>query len=162
MTELGVLLAAFGFGIASATIPVFNAEAYVVANVVAFGPAMAVGMVTALSVGTTIGKVIVFHGGRSGKEFVGRRREQKPATGPVRRWLRRVNDMLMSWLEHRFLGAVTVLAASFVGVPPLLLVAFVAGMSRQNVWLFAAAVFVGRVARFGLIAGGVVAVSEGG
>lgn len=162
MSELGVLAAAFGFGIASAIIPVLNAEAYTAVNVVAFGRPMIVGMVLALSVGTVIGKIVVFQGARAGKRIVESKepRERAKPPGRLRRGVARVSAVLMSWLDQPVLGGVTVFVSAFAGIPPLLAVAVVAGASKQNVWLFSLAVFAGRAIRFGTIAGGVALVGD--
>lgn len=162
MTELGVLAAAFGYGIASAIIPILNVEAYVAVNVVAFGAPMVTGLVVALTLGTTIGKIIVFQGARAGKEIVRTRASRRPprTAGPVRQRVQRVSGVLLSWLDRPYQGALTVLVAAFIGIPPLLAVAVIAGASRQNVWLFAAAVAVGRAARFTAIAAGIAFLGE--
>ena len=51
-------------------------------------------------------------------------------------------------------GIVTFLAAS-VGIPPLLVIAVVAGALRMPMWVFVPTVFVGRAIRFYLVIVGV-------
>jgi membrane protein YqaA with SNARE-associated domain len=49
-----------------------------------------------------------------------------------------------------YAGAVMFVAAS-VGIPPLLVMAAVAGMLKMPMWVFLPTVFVGRSIRFGLL-----------
>lgn len=153
MTGIGILAAAFAFGIASAMVPVLNAEAYVALNVAVLGTPVVVGLVVAFSAGTAIGKVVLFQGARAGRRVVVAKR--RPSDKPVARWRARLDQVtawLLSFLDRPYKGPPTVLLSAAVGLPPLLAVALIAGVSKQNVWLFAAAVFVGRAARFAVLA----------
>lgn len=156
-------VAAFGFGIASALIPVLNAEVYVVGLAAASSRQSVWLSLILMALGTTVGKVVIFESARHGSKRFKRRRDKahREGTAPPRtrlgRRVRVAGDVLLTWLAHPVLGPVTVLIAAFVGVPPLLLVAALAGVSRIRVGLFAAAVLVGRLARFATIAWPVLA-----
>ncbi len=110
-------------------------------------------MVVALSIGTVVGKVVLFQAARAGRDLTRRRPPREPRTGRVARAVRRVGAVLIGWLDDPLRAVVTVFASAFVGVPPLLAVAVLAGASRMRVVVFAASVLVGRAGRFVLIAG---------
>ena len=150
-----VVIASFGYGVASATIPVLNAEAYAAAAAATLGAWESAGMVLALTVGTVVGKYVLFRAARTGREFH-QRRPRHPSTrapGRLRRGMRRVGTVLMSWLADPWRAVLTVVISSFVGIPPLLAVAVAAGASQMPTTAFVGAVFVGRGARFATIAG---------
>jgi membrane protein YqaA with SNARE-associated domain len=155
--DVVVALTALVYGIGSAMIPVLNAEAYVAATALVLSGLDTVIMVVAITIGTVVGKVALFLAARAGRDL-GRSRASSAETprrppGRVRRALRQVADLLISWLDHPVRAVATVLVSSSVGIPPLLAVAVVAGASRMRVGVFAAAVLVGRAGRFALIAG---------
>ncbi|CAN5268531.1 hypothetical protein BH09ACT10_BH09ACT10_18050 [soil metagenome] len=157
MRALGILAAAFGFGVASAMIPILNVEAYLALNVAVLGKTLVVGLVFFLAVGTTIGKVVLFHGARAGREYARKRVVDTSELEPrrfaaLRARFTTMTAGLMRFLDHPVKGPLTVLLSAIVGIPPLLAVAVAAGASKQNVWLFAAAIFVGRAIRFAVIA----------
>ncbi len=148
-----LVLTAFVYGIGSAIIPILNAEAYVAATALVLGNVDIVIMVVAVSVGTTVGKVVLFRGARAGREVARKRPARERADpGRIRVALRRLAEILIGWLEHPLRAVATVFVSSFVGIPPLLAVAVVAGASSMRTDVFAAAVFVGRTGRFALIA----------
>ncbi|GAA1727084.1 hypothetical protein [Aeromicrobium alkaliterrae] len=151
-----LVLTAFVYGIGSAIIPILNAEAYVAATALVLGNVDIVIMVVAVSVGTTVGKVVLFRGARAGRDVARKKQKsarERPDPGRVRIALRALADVLIGWLEHPWRAVATVFVSSLVGIPPLLAVAVVAGASTMRTDVFAAAVFVGRAGRFALIAG---------
>jgi membrane protein YqaA with SNARE-associated domain len=149
MGDLALLGAAFAFGIGSAILPVvLNAEVYVV-GMGAFVPeSLLVITILSLGVGTVLGKAIVFELVRRGSTRVRQTVERKPPRNAASAALRRAGDRMLKFLDHRYLGAATVLASSLTGVPPLAVVTILAGASRQPRALFLLMVFVGRTSQF--------------
>lgn len=146
---LGVLGAAFAFGIGSALLPVFlNAEAYVVAmGALVDSRVDLVFAILALSVGTVIGKIFVFELARKGSSKI-RSVDRKPSRNKFFAKVRRFSDWLLSLLDRPYEGGLTVLMSSIFGIPPLAIVTVMAGASRQPRWLFLLMVFIGRTAQF--------------
>lgn len=140
MTGLALLLGV-GTGLASALVPLVNAEAYAVAAAGRVPQVLLPLLVLALAAGQTAGKLVLFESARRG---VGRlaRRHRSP------RWTARVTDRLRSDRT----GAPLVLAAAAVGLPPLAVVSLAAGAAGQRRWLFGVLCLVGRTARFAAIA----------
>lgn len=157
MSGFLTVLSALGFGVLSSILPIFNSELYIGVVAAAAQPATTAIAVLAMAVGTVGGKVVLFLLARSGSERlgVGKAQEQEnrpPATSRFRLWVRQTSDLLLSWLGDRVLGPLTILLASIFGIPPLFIVAVMAGVARQNLILFSLAVFIGRFARFAAVA----------
>jgi membrane protein YqaA with SNARE-associated domain len=157
MSEFWAALAAGGYGFGSALIPVLNAEAYMGAAGALAGPVMLVVITAAMTVGTVCGKVLIFHGARAGQEFAKAKamlapREADRQVGGIRRTWRAASDTMLGWLSHPWRGAATVFAAASLGIPPLLAVSALAGLSKQSLWIFVPAVALGRAIRFSVIA----------
>ena len=150
---LGVLGAAFAFGVGSALLPVFlNAEAYVVAMGALVNTRVdLVFAILALSIGTLVGKVFVFELARKGSSKI-RSVDRKPSRNAFFAKVRQFSDWLLSLLDRPYEGALTVLMSSLFGIPPLAVVTVMAGASRQPRWLFLLMVFIGRTAQFLVIA----------
>lgn len=161
MSEFWTLLATGGYGVLSALVPIFNAELYVMAVASLARPEMAAGAVVAMTLGTVVGKIVIFEGARRGSarftrgsvaENTAKATHAAKSAGPVRRWISRANAIMLGWLSDKRLGPLTTLAASLVGIPPLFIVSVLAGVARQNIVLFCSAVFVGRFIRFAIVA----------
>lgn len=156
MTDALTLLSALGFGVLSSIIPLFNSELYVGVVAAAARPQITMVAVLAMAVGTVAGKLVLFVLARGGSERLGvgkALQEDKPLpAGRFRLWLRQTSDLLMAWLADSRLGPLTILLAASVGIPPLFVVAVMAGVARQNILLFGLAVFFGRLARFAVVA----------
>jgi membrane protein YqaA with SNARE-associated domain len=150
---LGVLGAAFAFGVGSAVLPVFlNAEAYVVATgALVDSRTDLVLAILALSIGTIVGKVFVFELARKGSSKI-RNVDRKPSRNAFFAKVRELSDWLLSLLDRRYEGALTVLVSSLFGIPPLAVVTVIAGASKQPRWIFLSMVFIGRTAQFLAIA----------
>lgn len=150
---LGVLGAAFAFGIGSALLPVFlNAEAYVVALGALVNTRIDLVLaILALSIGTLVGKVFVFELARKGSAKI-RSVDRKPSRNAFFARVRQFSDWLLSLLDRRYEGALTVLISSAFGIPPLAVVTVIAGASNQPRWLFLLMVFIGRTSQFLVIA----------
>ncbi|WP_244930511.1 hypothetical protein [Nocardioides sp. W7] len=140
MTAVLGLLLAVGTGLASALVPLVNAEAYAVVAGARAHPALVAPLVLALAAGQTAGKLVLFESARRGAgRFAGK------ASGS--RWTRRVRD----GLRRDRTGVPMVLAAASLGLPPLAVVSLAAGASGQRRWLFGVLCLAGRVARFGAL-----------
>jgi membrane protein YqaA with SNARE-associated domain len=136
---LALLVAAL-VGLGSALLPVVNAEAYAV---VAAGSAPALGVAFALAVGPTAGKLVLFESARRGTD----RWKAQEETSRRARWTARVRP----WLTSPRTGPPVVLLSATLGLPPLAVVALVAGACGQPRRLFAALVLLGRGVRFAVI-----------
>ena len=151
---LTLLLGSLGYGVASAFIPILNAEAFVVAAA-AGGVTFAVLGVAGAAVGQTVGKVTIFLLVRRGvhHRFLRERppRPRKTLTG-WRLRLRTWSERLLLHLDRPVVGGLVVLASAAGGVPPLAVVAVMAGLRRTPLASFAIAVVVGRLARFAVLA----------
>ncbi len=151
------VLAAAGVGIVSALLPVVNAEAFQAGSSLLQRPAVVVACVVALALGQTVGKVVIFIASRRGatrwRSTHAGRRSRVPA------WLQRANARLLQWLSHPAGGPAAVAVSASVGIPPLALVSATAGVSTIRCWAFCVACLVGRVVRFGTLAGGVAALT---
>jgi membrane protein YqaA with SNARE-associated domain len=151
---------AVGFGIASAVIPVLNAEAYVLGVGVsgALDPVVAA---VGVSVGQTIGKVAMFLAVRYRPGYAAKKgKEPKPLNLETRwgrfvQWNRDLSKRLLDALSDRRWGIPVTLLSSSVGIPPLYGVALIAGASRMGVVTFTLSVLAGRLARFVTLALGV-------
>ena len=149
VAELLIHGAAFAFGVGAAILPVFlNAEVYVVAMGATMQDWMLFWGVMALSVGTVAGKALVFVLIRGGSQRFRREARRSEPRYRFTAWLRRVGDLLLTWLDRPVLGAATVLLSSLLAVPPLAVVTILAPLSRQRLWVFLAMVFLGRTAQF--------------
>jgi membrane protein YqaA with SNARE-associated domain len=151
-------MTSFGYGVLSAIVPLANAESYVVVSgISSIGRAAPV--VAGVALGQTLGKVLLFLGVRRGKQFPFVRREKarfrRGTAGPRRRRLSEAIATLLRLVGEKRWGLPIVLLAAVAGVPPLYAVALLAGATRMRLGWFAAAVLVGRTARFVLVARGV-------
>jgi membrane protein YqaA with SNARE-associated domain len=141
MTYLLTLVTAFG----SALFPLINIEAYLLG----LGAVSDVGLVPAAlaaAAGQTAGKVLVFLSARKALTWhrLERLRSRKSADKGPHRW----DAWVQRLAPHRQGAFLLVLVSASVGLPPLLLVAAVAGGTRMKTLSFAVACMVGRFARF--------------
>lgn len=150
---LGVLGAAFFFGVGSALLPVFlNAELYVGTMGALVNTKLdLVFAILSLSIGTLVGKFFVFELARKGSSKI-RSVARKPSRNTFFAKVRHFSDWLLSLLDRRYEGALTVLISSSFGIPPLAVVTVIAGASNQPRWLFLLMVFIGRTSQFLVIA----------
>jgi membrane protein YqaA with SNARE-associated domain len=160
---VSLLFGGLGYGFVSAFIPIINAEAFVVAAA-AGAASLAWWGVVGVTLGQTAGKVAIFVLARKGvhRRFL-RARTPRPARQPARPWRARLNawsSRLMLQLDRTWVGALVVLVSAAGGVPPLAVVAVVAGLRRTPLVTFAVAVLVGRLARFAALAWPVVAIAS--
>ena len=117
---LVAFLTSVGYGVASAIVPLVNAEAYVVVSqvsaVVGASP-IAVGV----AIGQTIGKLPLFSGVRRGKESRFVRHRRRPHRRQAEGAFRQRFDTAMAWLLRlvgtKRWGLPIVLVAAVVGIP---------------------------------------------
>lgn len=139
-------LLTFGVGVASALLPFFNVEAYLPVIDVRTHHGMTFALALAAGGGQTLGKVVWYVLGARGTRSAwlqkkldkGKRRET------YERWSIRLT-------QQPLLSTGIMLASSFVGLPPLLVMAVVAGSVRMSMTIFLSTVLVGRFARFWLL-----------
>ncbi|MDF1704076.1 MAG: VTT domain-containing protein [Aeromicrobium sp.] len=155
MGDLALVATAFAFGVGSSILPVFlNAEAYVIVlGTLTESPVFLFWLIMALSVGTVLGKVVVFDLARKGRRRLSRReREPGPPRNRFTARVRTFSNWLLGLLDRPYLGATTVFVSSAFMVPPLAIVSILAGASRQPMWLFSLMVFIGRTLQYLAIA----------
>jgi len=140
-------LTMFGLSIASALLPFLPMEAIIVGGAAAEpGVPAAISLGIAAGAGATIGKVVWYELARRGSssEWAQKKLSSPKIQAGYARWTGRMEGRPV------YAGAVMFVAAS-VGIPPLLLMAAVAGVLKMPMWVFVPTVFVGRSIRFGLL-----------
>jgi membrane protein YqaA with SNARE-associated domain len=134
---------AAAIGVASALLPIVNAEAYALLAAARTHGVVAMAVVLALATGQTIGKLVLFQAARRGSGRLHTRLCRRGG-GRTARW----HDRVCGLMTRRRTGLPTVMASAAVGLPPLALVSLVAGASAQRRWEFGTVCLVGRTARF--------------
>lgn len=137
----------FGLSIASALLPFLPIEAFIVGSATAkSGTGAAIAFGIAAGAGATVGKVIWYELARRGVDsaWVQKKLSAPKARAAYTRWTARIDGRPV------YAGSIMFVAAS-VGVPPLLVMAAVAGALKMPMWVFLPTVFVGRSLRFGLL-----------
>jgi membrane protein YqaA with SNARE-associated domain len=142
-------LIALGYGLASAMVPLVNAEAFAVVAGARGGHAGVT--VLGLALGQTGGKLLLFEsarratGGLAGR--VARRSRSGRDTARTARWAARIRR----WLSRRRTGLPTVLVSAITGIPPLAAVSLAAGTAGLRRREFAAMCLLGRLIRFTIL-----------
>ncbi|CUR56158.1 conserved membrane hypothetical protein [metagenome] len=151
-----VVLTTFGIALASALLPLINIEIYLgglAGAGVGMGESLAIA--TAAGVGQTLGKIVWYE--LAQRSFESERVQKKLTNEKWRaayaKWQARITGR--PW----YAGAI-MFASAFAGVPPLLVLAMVAGTLHMPRWVFIPTVLVGRVLRFYLILVGVHSVFD--
>lgn len=152
MTLVAVAAVAMAAGIGSALLPLVNAEAYAVITTAGATAVSVAAVVVALSVGQTIGKVVLFETARRGRRWLPQHRPPRSDRARRRaartaRWAERA----AGWLRSDRTGAPVVLAAATVGVPPLAIVSVAAGAAGQRRRVFVPLCLLGRLTRFTIL-----------
>lgn len=143
----------FLLGVGSALIPVINAEAGA-AGAAALDHTW-VSAVVLIGLGQGVGKTVLFVGVRRGGHWVERFRRERPSRPrptKVGATLARWSTQLIAQLDRPIVGGLVVFVSAISGVPPLLLVAVTAALSRVPLWVFTVNVVCGRIIRFFAIA----------
>lgn len=139
-----LLLTSFAISVASALIPLINIEAYVVGiSSSGVGSATAASLSIVCGAGQSAGKVVWYEVTKRGIDSGWA--QKKLANGKVR-------DSYDRWVERMegrpWYGGAIIFSAAFIGIPPLLVMAAVAGALKMPMWMFLPTVFVGRTLRF--------------
>jgi membrane protein YqaA with SNARE-associated domain len=140
-------LTTFAIGIASALIPFLPIEVYIVGAAASERETWAaISLGIAAGIGATIGKIIWYEVARRGVEsrWVQKRLSKPKSRAAYEKWSARMQGR--PW----YAGAI-MFASSLTGLPPLLVMAAVAGALRMPMWVFVPTVLVGRCVRFSLL-----------
>ncbi len=140
-------LTTFAFSIASALLPFLPMEAYIIgAGAASAGVPTAISLGVAAGGGATVGKIIWYEIARRGiSSKWGQRRLAKPKVkASHEKWMARMQGRPVYSTSIMFIAA-------SVGIPPLLVMALVAGLLKMPMWVFVPTVFVGRSIRFTLL-----------
>jgi membrane protein YqaA with SNARE-associated domain len=140
--------AMFCLSIASALLPFvpFEVAGLALAEAAPSGPVSAVVLGILAGAGATVGKVVWYEVARRGVDsrWVQKKMGKEKVRAGYERWIARVEGRPV------YAGAVMFLSSS-VGLPPLLVMAAVAGVVKMPMWVFLPTVFVGRCVRFVLL-----------
>ncbi len=140
-------LGMFGLSIASALLPFLPIEAFIIGSAAAEqGTAAAISLGVAAGAGATVGKIVWYEIARRGVDsaWAQKKLSTPKARAAYERWTARMDGRPV------YAGAVMFVAAS-AGVPPLLVMSFVAGLLKMPLWVFVPTVLVGRTIRFTLL-----------
>lgn len=144
-----LLLTTFGVSVASALIPLVNIELYLAGvGTVGSGTAVTLGIVA--GAGQTIGKIFWYEIAKRGieTEWAQRRLSAPKVRASYERWVESMHG-------RPWYGGTLMFISAFIGLPPLLVMAAVAGALKMPYWVFLPTIFVGRSLRFCLILTGV-------
>ena len=142
MESLASIVTALGFGVASALVPVVNAEAAVAGAGLTMSVGLAIAISMALAVGQTAGKVVIFEAARKGAKV--RAAKKKTPKKPTPEWQKR----LLTRLDGRWQANSVVLLSAGVGLPPLAVVSIAAGAVQSRRTDFVVCCLLGRTIRF--------------
>ena len=134
-----MLVSALGYGVASAVIPVLNAEVYLVAAGAMVSRALRLPLVAVFTVGTMIGK---------GAMYAGASALAERATPTVRAHADRAAALLR---RHPVAAWPIVCLSALVGLPPFYAITIAAGVVRLGLIPFVLVGGIGRFVRFMLI-----------
>ncbi len=140
-------LTTFAISIASALLPFLPIEVYIVgAGAAQPGVPAAISLGIAAGAGATIGKVVWYEAARRGidSKWAQKKLSKPKVKEGYERWVQRMQGR--PW----YAAGIMFVAAS-AGIPPLLVMAAVAGLLRMPMWVFLPTVFLGRTVRFSLL-----------
>jgi membrane protein YqaA with SNARE-associated domain len=146
LESVASVLMAIGVGIASALIPVVNAETAAGAAGLKMSVGLAIAVSIALAFGQTLGKICLFEAARKGAQVRAARKKDTPKK-PMPPWQRR----LIERLDGRWQANGVVLLSAGIGLPPLAIVSIAAGAVQSRRVDFAICCLVGRTARFATV-----------
>lgn len=135
-------------GLGSAVFPLVNIEAYLGAVGVAGHDVGDVGVAAAAAVGQISGKVILYYAADWAMRLPWMKKKMATPKWQesYEKWRERIAD-------HPGKTTALLLASSALGLPPLLVIAVLAGHLRVNIWLFVSTCGVGRFLRFLVLLG---------
>jgi membrane protein YqaA with SNARE-associated domain len=140
------VLMAIGVGIASAVVPLVNAETAAGAAGLKMSIGLAIAVSVALALGQTLGKICLFEAARKGARVREARAKECPRK-PMPPWQRR----LVASLNGRWQANGVVLLSAGVGLPPLAIVSIAAGAVQSRRLDFAVCCLLGRTIRFATV-----------
>jgi membrane protein YqaA with SNARE-associated domain len=151
------LLATFGVAVASALFPLINIEAYI-AGISAAGETHGIWVVSIVAAaGQAIGKVFWYEIGRSSMKW---KYIQNKMESP--RWQQQYARVTSRIDDRPWVGMALLFVSATLGVPPLAIMAVLAGQLRfHRIWFFLTT-FVGRALRFAAVLGGVDLLTNSG
>lgn len=161
----GAVILMLAGGLLSGLVPVVNAEALLVAAVLAADRQWWPPLVVAMAAGQSGAKVLIFLGAQDRERLLHhfraragmrgllgwRRARARVSSGGTRRLLpdpARVGDLM----RRPVVGALLILGSAVAGLPPLAAMSVLAGVARMRLAVFGAACLTGRLVRFTLIA----------
>ena len=141
---LASVVMAIGVGVASALLPVVNAEAAAGAAGVKMSIGLAIAVSLALAVGQTLGKIALFEAARKGAQVRAAKKKDHGSKKPMPQW----QQKLLARLDGRWEANSVVLLSAGVGLPPLAVVSIAAGAVQARRVDFAVCCLIGRSIRF--------------
>ncbi|WP_406689106.1 hypothetical protein REH65_23430 [Saccharopolyspora sp. ID03-671] len=152
LTIIGLLSTTFGVSVASALLPLISVELFVVGLVLKEPEIPWWVLALVIAAGQIGGKLLHYYAARGSIRLPGlvRREREAPKTrGRWRAWLESFRENCRN--RPVWAGAV-LLVSAVASLPPFAAVAFVAGWAKVPVTTFLLTGFVGRFARFGVLA----------
>ncbi len=151
------LLATFGVAVASALFPLINIEAYI-AGIAAAGEVSGIwGVSIVAAAGQAVGKVFWYEIGRSSMNW---KYIQKKMESP--RWQQQYARVTNRIDDRPWFGMALLFVSATAGVPPLAIMAVLAGQLHFHRLWFYLTTFVGRALRFAAVLGGVDLLTRSG
>lgn len=148
--DLSLALWTFGVSVASALFPLINMEVILGGMAATVGDGHAFTLALVAGAGQTVGKIVWYEATRRSIEtdWVQKKLSSDKVRASFERWQLRMEGR--PW----FAGAIMFVAA-FAGIPPLLVMAAVAGALKMRMYVFVPTILVGRTLRFWLVLAGV-------
>jgi membrane protein YqaA with SNARE-associated domain len=151
------LLATFGVAVASALFPLINIEAYI-AGIAAAGETAGIWPVSLVAgAGQAIGKVLWYEIGRSSMNWAYIRKKMESP-----RWQQQYAKVTERIADRAWVGMSLLFVSATLGVPPLAIMAVLAGQLHFHRLWFYLTTFVGRTLRFAAVLGGVDLLTKSG
>jgi membrane protein YqaA with SNARE-associated domain len=135
MSELTVWLTTVGYSVLSALVPVFNAEAYLIAASALAPSALAPAILVAGTLGQMAGKVVLYYAGRGAVRLPGER---------IQRALREAEARLG---RRPGMESAVLFSSATLGLPPFYLVTLASGMMHLPLPRFVVLGLLGRLLR---------------
>jgi membrane protein YqaA with SNARE-associated domain len=161
----GTVLLMLAGGLLSGLVPVVNAEALLVAAVLAVDEHWWPPLVVAMAAGQSSAKVLIYLGARDRerllhhvrtragvRRLLGRRRARARASGGGIRQRLPDPGRVGHLVRRPVVGALLVLCSAVAGLPPLAAMSVLAGVARMRLAVFGPVCLTGRLVRFTLIA----------
>jgi len=150
---MGIILGTFFFSVGSALIPILNVEAYLVVVAAKLDGISAWELAAVGGAGQGLGKVIWYYAGAHSLKlkWMQRKMDTEKWAASYAKWHERI-------VGRPVLAGVISFTSAVTGIPPLAVIAVLAGALRMNFLTFIVTVLVGRTIRFWLVLEGVGAV----